>query len=39
MYAPRKHRIIFQVAATVAVAALIAVAVVIRTGQLTGGGL
>jgi membrane associated rhomboid family serine protease len=34
-YAPRKHRVAFQVAATVAVAALLAIAVVIRTGQLT----
>jgi membrane associated rhomboid family serine protease len=34
-YAPRKNRIAVQVAATVAVAALLAIAVVIRTGQLT----
>ena len=34
-YAPRKNRIAFQVAATVAVAVLLAIAVVIRTGQLT----
>ena len=39
VYAPRKHRVIFQVAATVAVVALIAVAVVVRNGQLTSGGL
>jgi len=34
-YAPRKNRVAFQVAATVAVAVLLAIAVVIRTGQLT----
>ena len=34
-YAPRKNRIAIQVAATVAVAVLLAIAVVIRTGQLT----
>jgi membrane associated rhomboid family serine protease len=36
-YAPRKNRAVIQVAATVAVAALIVVAVVIRTHQLTSG--
>jgi membrane associated rhomboid family serine protease len=36
-YAPRKNRAVIQVAATVAVAALIVVAVVIRSHQLTGG--
>ncbi len=34
-YAPRKNRIAIQVAATVAVAVLLAIAVVIRNGQLT----
>jgi len=34
-YAPRKNRIAIQVGATIAVAALLAVAVMIRTGQLT----
>jgi membrane associated rhomboid family serine protease len=34
-YAPRKNRVAFQVAATVAIAVLLAIAVVIRTGQLT----
>ena len=38
-YAPRKNRTVIQVAATVAVVALIAVAVVVRNGQLTSGGL
>jgi membrane associated rhomboid family serine protease len=38
-YAPRQNRVAVQVAATVAVVALIAVAVVIRNGQLTSGGL
>ncbi len=38
-YAPRKNRVVIQVAATVAVVALIAVAVVVRNGQLTSGGL
>ena len=38
-YAPRKNRVAIQIAATVAVAALIAVAVVVRNGQLTSGGL
>ena len=37
-YAPRKNRVLVQVAATVAVAALIAVAVVVRNGQLASGG-
>jgi membrane associated rhomboid family serine protease len=36
-YAPRKNRVVIQVAATVVVAALIAVAVVARNGQLTSG--
>ena len=35
-YAPRKHQAIYQTAATVAIAAAIVVAVVIRTHQLTG---
>ena len=39
VYAPRKNRAVIQVAATVAVVALIAVAVVVRNGQLTSGGL
>jgi membrane associated rhomboid family serine protease len=34
-YAPRKNRVAIQVAATVAVVVLLAVAVMIRTGQLT----
>ena len=34
-YAPRKNRVAIQVAATVVVAVLLAIAVVIRTGQLT----
>jgi membrane associated rhomboid family serine protease len=38
-YAPRENRAVVQVAATVVVMALIAVAVVIRNGQLTGGVL
>ena len=38
-YAPRKNRVVIQVAATVAVVALIVVAVVVRNGQLTSGGL
>jgi membrane associated rhomboid family serine protease len=38
-YAPRKNRAVIQVAATVVVVALIAVAIVARNGQLTGGGL
>ena len=38
-YAPRKNRAVVQVAATVVVAALIAIAVVTRNGQLTSGGL
>jgi membrane associated rhomboid family serine protease len=38
-YAPRKNRAVIQVAATVVVMALIAVAIVARNGQLTGGGL
>ena len=37
-YAPRKHRVALQVLATVAVVAALVIAVVIRTGQLTGGG-
>ncbi len=39
VYAPRKNRVVFQVAATVVVLALIAVAIVVRNGQLTSGGL
>ena len=39
VYAPRKNRVVIQVAATVVVVALIAVAVVVRNGQLTSGGL
>ena len=38
-YAPRKNRTIIQVAATVLVVALIVVAVLVRNGQLTSGGL
>jgi membrane associated rhomboid family serine protease len=34
-YAPRKNRVAFQVAATVVVAVLLAIAVVVRNGQLT----
>jgi membrane associated rhomboid family serine protease len=37
-YAPRKNRVVVQVVATVAIAALIALAIVIRTGQLTAAG-
>ncbi len=36
-YAPRKNRTVIQVAATVAVVALLAIAVVVRNGQLTSG--
>jgi membrane associated rhomboid family serine protease len=36
-YAPRKNRAVIQVAATVVVMALIAVAIVTRNGQLTSG--
>jgi membrane associated rhomboid family serine protease len=39
VYAPRKNRAVIQVAATVAVVALIVVAVVIRNHQLTSGAL
>ena len=38
-YAPRKSRAVIQVLATVAVVALIVVAVAIRNGQLNAGGL
>jgi membrane associated rhomboid family serine protease len=38
-YAPRKNGAILQVLATVVVIALIVVAVVLRNGQLTGGGI
>jgi membrane associated rhomboid family serine protease len=38
-YTPRKNRAVIQVLATVAVVALIVVAVVIRNGQLNAGGL
>ena len=34
-YAPRKHRVLIQVAATVGMIAIIAIATVIRTGQIT----
>jgi membrane associated rhomboid family serine protease len=37
-YAPRKNRLALQVAATVALVALIAVAIAIRNGQVTGVG-
>ncbi len=37
-YAPRKNRVALQVLATVAVVAVLVIAVVIRNGQLTGGG-
>jgi membrane associated rhomboid family serine protease len=37
-YAPRKNRAVVQVLATVVIAALIVVAIVIRNGQLAGGG-
>jgi membrane associated rhomboid family serine protease len=37
-YAPRKNRAAVQAAATVAVVALIAVAIAVRNGQLTSGG-
>ena len=37
-YAPRQNRALVQVAATAAIAVLIVVAIVIRNGQLTGGG-
>jgi len=38
-YAPRKNRTVLQVLATVVIVGLIAIAVVIRDGQLTGAGL
>jgi membrane associated rhomboid family serine protease len=38
-YAPRSNRTAIQVSATVAVVALIGVAVAVRSGQLTGGSL
>ena len=34
-YAPRKNRVLVQLAATVGIIVIIAVAVIIRTGQLT----
>jgi membrane associated rhomboid family serine protease len=37
-YAPRSHRFLFQGAATVAVLAILILAVIIRTGQLSGLG-
>ena len=37
-YAPRKNRVALQVLATVAIVALIVIAVVVRNGQLTAGG-
>jgi membrane associated rhomboid family serine protease len=36
-YAPRKNRTVLQVLATVAIVALIVIAVVVRNGQLTSG--
>ncbi len=39
VYAPRQNRTAVQVAATVAVVALLAVAIVVRNGQVPGGGL
>jgi len=38
-YAPRKNRTAWQVAATAVVVVLIAVAIVVRNGQLSGAGL
>jgi membrane associated rhomboid family serine protease len=38
-YAPRKNRTLLQVLATVAIMVLLAVAIVVRNGQLTGAGL
>jgi membrane associated rhomboid family serine protease len=38
-YAPRKNRAVYQAGATILMMALIVVAVMIRNGQLTGGGL
>jgi membrane associated rhomboid family serine protease len=38
-YAPRQNRAAIQIAATVAVVALMVVAVVVRNGQITSGGL
>jgi len=37
-YAPRKNRVLVQVLATVAVVALLVIAIAIRNGQLTSGG-
>jgi hypothetical protein len=37
VYAPPRHRAAVQAAATVAVVALIVIAVVIRNGQITSG--
>jgi membrane associated rhomboid family serine protease len=39
VYAPRQNRAVYQVLATVIVVVLIVVAVMIRSAQLTGGGL
>jgi membrane associated rhomboid family serine protease len=39
VYAPRKNRAVIQAAATVAVVVLMVVAVAVRNGQLTSGGL
>jgi membrane associated rhomboid family serine protease len=39
VYAPRKNRAVIQAAATVAVVVLMVVAVAVRSGQLTSGGL
>ena len=37
-YAPRKNRLVLQVLATVAIVALLVIAIAIRNGQLTSGG-
>jgi membrane associated rhomboid family serine protease len=37
-YAPGRHRAVLQMLATIAVVAVLAIAVAIRTGQLTPGG-
>jgi membrane associated rhomboid family serine protease len=39
VYAPRKNRAIWQALATIAVLAVLVVAVLVRNGQLTGAGL
>ena len=38
VYAPRKNRVALQVLATVAVVALLVIAIAVRNGQLTGAG-